>query len=988
MIEAIFVVISTSNTNIFSGPGMLNKFKFVILIGCCALSLGIHSIATAQDANTLKEKGRALYKQGNYAAAAATFEQAVTAATATLGANAQPTDIIVNELAMSYYQLGNLSEAAKNYRRVLQNTEARSGKQNSEVATCLNNLAAVFDDAGDFAQAESLYQRSYQIQVAAYGPNSSELATTLNNLGSVFAGQGDDTRAIEMYRQALAASQKKVPKDDKLTALIIHNMANSQSGLGQFDDALKLFQQALTLRTAAVGPDHPSVATTLNSMAYPLKAQKKFDEAERVYRQALSQREKRLGPDHPAVATSLNNIAWLNYDQGRYAEAEKWHQQALKIREAKLGPDHPDVASSLHSLATTLRELNQDDKAEEHWLRSLKIRQAKLGAAHPLLAETLGQLGVLHAKQQKFAAAVADFDQVRRIARQHIGSILPEMTEAEQLTYLKQTDEKALHTALSLALLCKDDLQAVEKGAEWLLNAKGIAQQALAQRAINERDQKDPALAAISKQLQLVRRELIMLLRTAPAPTGDEKRLKQIAELRQQEATATAQLAAATGRPILDARWVELSEVRKKLADGALLIDIARIRLRHFNAKTHDERWQPEHYIVWLIPAAGKETVKLIDLGPAEEVDAVIRKVREALVKSKDSIVANGERAAEQELQPILASLAKLVLAPLLPHLATAKKLHLSPDSSLWLVPWSALPVGEASYAIEKFELSYAVSGRDLLAANAAGSNGLPLIYADPDYNLGVEASLKSLRTIYRGSLPLTRSVRSKVGLGRVERLPGTAIEAQLITPKLEEFAGTKPQVYLGEFALEGALKGSARPKILVVSTHGFFQAAAPAKIAEDDSGLSRQRAQYENPLLHCGLLMSGCNVKALATRTDADDGVLTGLEIGGIDLRGTELVVLSACETGLGEIQNGEGVAGLRQAFQISGARNVISTLWQIPDRDSAMIVDGFFSKLASGQTKSEALRSSQLKRIEARRARNGAAHPFFWAAWTITGE
>lgn len=967
---------------------MTQLFKLAISIGFFASIMPMYSIAVAQDANALKEKGRSLYKQGNYVAAAATFEQAVTAATSRLGANAQPTDIIVNELAMSYYQLGNLSEAAKNYRRVLLNTEARSGKNNSEVATCLNNLAAVFDDAGDFAHAESLYQRSYHIQVATYGANSPELATTLNNLGSVFAGQGDDTRAIQMYRQALTAVQKKIPKDDKLTALIIHNTANSQSGLGQYDDALKLFQQALALRTAALGPDHPSIATTLNSMAYPLKAQKKFDEAERVYRQALTQREKRLGPDHPAVATSLNNISWLYYDQGRYAEAEKLHQQALKIRETKHGPDHPDVAASLHSLATTLRELNQDDKAEELWQRTLKIRQAKLGAAHPLLAETWGQLGVLHAKQQKFAVAAADFDQVRRIAREHIGSILPEMTEAEQLTYLKQTDETALHTALSLALACKDDLKTVEMAAEWLLNAKGVAQQALAQRAINERDQKDPVLAAITKQLQTIRRELIMLLRTVPAPAGDDLRLKRIADLRRLEATATAQLAAATGRPTLDARWVDLSDVRKKLADGAWLIDIARFRLRHFNAKTHDERWQPEHYVVWLIPPAGKGEVKLIDLGPAEEIDALIRKVREALVISKDAIVANGERAAEQELQPILKSLAKQVFEPLLPHLATARKLHLSPDSSLWIVPWSALPMGETGYAIEKFDLSYAVSGRDLLAVSTPGSNGPPLIYADPDYNQGVEESLKSLRTLYRGSLPLTRSVRSKVGLGRVERLPGTAIEAQMITPKIEEFAGTKPQVYLGEFALEGAIKGSARPKILVVSTHGFFQEVPPAKIAEDDSGLSRQRARYENPLLLCGLLMSGCNVKALAARTDADDGVLTGMEIGGIDLRGTELVVLSACETGLGEIQNGEGVAGLRQAFQISGSRNVISTLWQIPDRDSAIIVDGFFSNLANGQTKSEALRNSQLKRLESRRARNGAAHPFFWAAWTITGE
>jgi hypothetical protein len=175
----------------------------------------------------------------------------------------------------------------------------------------------------------------------------------------------------------------------------------------------------------------------------------------------------------------------------------------------------------------------------------------------------------------------------------------------------------------------------------------------------------------------------------------------------------------------------------------------------------------------------------------------------------------------------------------------------------------------------------------------------------------------------------------------------------------------------LRDKALKTALRDVKHPAVLVLSTHGFFLPAPEDKTAVD------------NPLLRCGLLLAACNDKQAP-----EQGVLTGLEVVGMDLRGTDLVVLSACETALGEVQQGEGVAGLRQCFQLAGADAVVATLWQIPDRPSAQQMARFFELLAQKKGKAEALAQAQRELIATRRKEAGAAHPFFWAAFTVTGE
>jgi CHAT domain-containing protein len=252
----------------------------------------------------------------------------------------------------------------------------------------------------------------------------------------------------------------------------------------------------------------------------------------------------------------------------------------------------------------------------------------------------------------------------------------------------------------------------------------------------------------------------------------------------------------------------------------------------------------------------------------------------------------------------------------------------------------------------------------------------------------------------FRIELPKREDPRSSQALGelpKVPRLPGTAHEAEAIRPAIEKWFGAAPTLFLEEKASEASLRALKRPRVLTIATHGYFlpvqEVEHKGKLALQTEGqrsaalFDQEGRALENPLLRCGLLLAGCNKRAEAKPSE-DDGVLTGLEIVGMNLQGCELVVLSACETGLGDVRNGEGVAGLRQAFQLAGAQRVLASLWQVADRETALWMSEFYAALAKGQSQPAAFRHAQLQRLAARRAEFGAAHPFFWGGFALTGQ
>ena len=521
---------------------------------------------------------------------------------------------------------------------------------------------------GRYADAEPLYRRVLKIREMKLGADHPDTALSLDNLASLYQAMGRYADAEPLYQRALKIREAKLGPDHPDTAISLNNLAVLYGLMGRYADAEPLYQRALKIREAKLGPDHPDTAFSLNNLAVLYELMGRYADAEPLYQRALKIREAKLGPDHPDTASSLNNLAWLYYSMGRYADAEPLYRRVLKIREAKLGPDHPDTALSLNSLAELFRLTGRSAEAEPLYQRALKIREVKLGADHPSTALSLNNLAVLHAEQGRWPEAVGGVDRERRSLLRHVRRVLPALAEKEQLTFLKTADEGSLHIAFSLARLRAADPVASALSAGWVVNGKGLTQQTLAERALLARGDKDPATAKAVAQLREVRGRLAALTlatprpgRGGPAQAGDRRA--------QRSGTGLVPGSWARSRAV---RWATipgwtLDAIRKALPDDTVLIEIARFNVFDFQAKSLQKRWQAARYAAWVIPAAGRGEVRVIDLGPAQAIDEAVEAARAVLKVDPAALRERGEpeveRQARRPLEALVQACADAALA-------------------------------------------------------------------------------------------------------------------------------------------------------------------------------------------------------------------------------------------------------------------------------------------------------------------------------------
>ncbi len=813
------------------------------------------------------------------------------------------------------------------------------GVDNMNTARLTEFLANCHSESYRLSEAESLYEKCLAAVAAEEGRNSPMHRRCQGSLASVYFRLNQWSEAEKLYLASLEAND--LSDDGGVRA---SNLAYLYLTMGRQDAALAWFRQALNhWEQKHDRRGQLMKAQVWHGMGMIAYQRNQLHEAQQRFEQALAERTRWLPLESRWVAQTQGMLASVYSSQGKDVQAKKLAEQAEKAYRIRSGADSTDVALQLHELALLL------------------------------------------ARQGDDAAAIQRMSESRRIYRKYMVGVLTGLSSAEQLRFLAE-ERRRYMDAIALARQHANDPTYAHASLEWVFNEKGLMQQALAERTLQARDVHfQPDLTKIVQDLNDVRQRL-----AAVAAAGDDKpELSQ--QLSDQANDLERRLARMNRRRASEPQWLELSHVLDGLPANSVLIHLVRIdratpAVSAFGARPAAE----PYYVAWTLRKSDAR-VRLFDLGPAELIEAQVAAVRQSLAQAMgsaddpESIFQLGDAEAELRALRPLDALSRSIFHPLRSELAGSQHLIVSPDGALWLTPWAALRTPEGRYAIEEYQLEYAIRGQTTPPSDAIATNPA-VVMADPNFDLTPTQAESSLRAIYRGApAPRTVAVRSVGKLSDIKpvpRLPATAAEARAITPSLKALTGRAPTVYTQHNALESVFRRLRRPEILVLSTHGFFLEGSQDR--NGDSALEEENMQ--NPLLRCGLLLAGCNQRESQRGATSEEGVLTGLEILGADLRGAKLVVLSACETGLGQVRSNEGVAGLRQAFQLAGAETVVSTLWVIPDRESAVLMSAFFENLVRGQSYPEALTLSQRQLIAQLREKREAAHPAKWAAYTIT--
>jgi len=662
------------------------------LLGLWALFIGLVLVGPvrADDEKDLVAaftEAQKLLAASKFKEATPLYEKLLRLSVRLYGEKHQDTATILHCLGLTYSIHGNVAEAMPHFQRSLKIREELYGKEDPRIVDTVSMLGSMYLGVGKFAEAELLGKRGLAIMEKVYPKDHPEVATALNDLANMYLLQAKNAEAEPLFKRSLAIRENSPGEMNLPLSETLNNLGDLYTAQGKYAAAKPLLLRSLNMREKALDMEHNLVGGTVGSLANLFMAQGKYADSELHFKRYLSISVKVYGEHHTEVAGALSGLALLYIDQARYAEAEKFNLRSLAILETVLGKDHPDVAASLTNMARLYAAQGKNAEAETFSVRALDLLEKVHGKDHPAITLVLHNMAHTYAEQAQYGDSAKVLTRVRENTRIFLLRELPSMSASEQRSFLRIHETTRFSVALSLGYRSASDAVIVESSAGWLLNGKAISLEAQTIRSRLEREVVDEDGRAALRELQAIRsQESALALQAADPKKTDIAKQREQLEVRRRELEKKLAQQSGTAAKLANP-WVDLAEVRKKIPADGVLIDIARFRPHRFGAKDGEKKWDDARYVAWVIPAKGP--IRIVDLGEADKIDAATKSARE-VIEEATARLRNKEKESKVEADAFekLAAVSKLVFEPLKPHLGEVKKLILSPDGDLWLLPW------------------------------------------------------------------------------------------------------------------------------------------------------------------------------------------------------------------------------------------------------------------------------------------------------------
>jgi CHAT domain-containing protein/Tfp pilus assembly protein PilF len=852
---------------------------------------------------------------------------------------------------------GRFFQAKPLLERALKIIEDVRGQDDLQAAAIAARLAGVYLHLPDNMKAEAFYLRAISIMDRTLGPENPRTAYVRSRLAVMYQHTGQGPKAETLLRQAMEVIEKTLGQDHQLYVSCLITLGNLRDDANDLDESEKIIRRAMAITEKIEETDSLNYGSLLNNLGELYRQKQDYVRAEDFLTRALSIGERVRGPESYYVATTLQDLGIVARERKDYETAEAYYKRALDLRTALLGPYHPDVAQLLNNLAALYRATGDNERSIQTHFRALKIWEEAFGPYQRGTLVSVGNIARTYAAIGDIPNAIVFQRRVDAIIERQMALNLAIGSERQKLAFVRGMAERTDRT-ISLHLIeAPKDQDAAVLAATVVLQRKGRVLDAMTDTfvAVRQRVQ-SKADQELLDQLKGITGQLARLALNTADPPDPEDRQALNRDLQARKEQLEAALSERSDEFRVRTQTVTLEAVQAALPADAALLEFMIFRPFDPRAERNAEAYGPPHYAAYVIrrnaPPFGW------DLGPAANIGEAIDFLRQTLRDRTRRDFKFRARGVDE-----------LVMRPLRAAVGDAKRLLVSPDGDLNLVPFDALIDEQGQYLIERYAMDYLTSGRDLLRLQVARKNvSQPVIFADPLFGEPPAGSR------HRGSSaavadPATgRSVTSGASLANVYFAPlaASADEARAIKNLFPDSA-----LFTGMKATKTTLQRVEAPRMLHIASHGFFL---------QDSGEARPSSVgVDNPLLRSGLALAGANLTS-----DSHSGILTALEASGLNLWGTKLVTLSGCDTGVGEIRNGEGVYGLRRAFVLAGTESVVMSLWPVSDAIARETMVSYYTGLRAGLGRGDALRVAKLEMLK----RQGREHPFYWASFIQSGE